>query len=697
MNAVSASDQTPLAQPAAFTRPFWRDPLLWGAMLLVGAMLGWLSVARYLGYNAGMLDLGHMAQAIWSGTQGQPLVFTNVDRVVSRLAGHVELIYFLFVPAYAIWPDPRVLVIAQAVLFVLGALPAYALAGRATSSVFVARCVALIYLFYPVAQTAVLFDFHADTIAMPLLLFALDALDRRAWRTYALFITLALLSKLYVAVAVLGIGVYAFRWLDERRVGAITAGSALAYGALAFLVIRPLFAPTGGDVATLSGSYVSYYFGNLGELVSTLGDRLLNALIVFGPALLVAWRGWRWLLMGAPLALAVLISTGPGAAYGYTHHHYALVVPFIVMAVIEGTRRLQEDADQMHALARQMHELARHTKLQLTPRIRSSGRSIFSRPDILSLRKWREQLGLTLAIVLIFQVLLVDTFLNPLYWLGLPGYGRDPSQYGMTARDGMKDAFLAAEVPPDVPLSASMFLGTHLANRAILYAVRYPDDPGGERLPDILPQVDYVLADALFDWRQVVAGDVLGGTPYEAREIRLLLLDPVFELVSARDGLLLFTFGAEAGQVLTQQVERSLAAELPSPIATFGAPGEGIALLDAEIEPLGPRRLRATFTWTINGTEPLEHWYVAVSRLEGAEHARLVHLPTYVLEPTTDWQPGEVVRETFDVVIPADVPPGNYDWLVGWYVVGHSESYATDERSRMPDSAEAVVDMVTVE
>ena len=67
---------------------------------------------------------------------------------------------------------------------------------------FAARCLALIYLLYPTALTSVLFDFHGDTLAMPILLFALDALDQRAWKRYGLFIALALSCKFYVAMPV---------------------------------------------------------------------------------------------------------------------------------------------------------------------------------------------------------------------------------------------------------------------------------------------------------------------------------------------------------------------------------------------------------------------------------------------------------------------------------------------------------------
>ncbi|MEI7771198.1 MAG: DUF2079 domain-containing protein, partial [Chloroflexales bacterium] len=305
-----------------------RDPALWAAMALVGALSAGLSLARYRGYNAGVLDLGSMAQAIFSALRGRPLITTGPGGNFSRLAGHVELIYYAFAPLLALWRSPEALLVAQAALVAAGAVPAYRLALRRLDSRLAARCVALIYLLYPVGLTAVLFDFHGDTLAMPLLLFALDAADRRAWRSYALWVGLALSCKMYIALPVAGIGAYLLLWGGRRRAGLISVAAALIYGAVAFLVLRELFKLPSLD-GSAAKSYASYYFGALGEVGATAGERLLNALVVLGPALLVAWRGWRWLLVGAPLALAALISTGPGAGYDYRYHHYAAVVPFI--------------------------------------------------------------------------------------------------------------------------------------------------------------------------------------------------------------------------------------------------------------------------------------------------------------------------------------------------------------------------------
>jgi uncharacterized membrane protein len=621
-----------------------------------------------MGYNAGMLDLGNMAQAIWSGTQGEPLVYTKSSGPFSRLSGQFELFYFLFVPFYALWPDPRLLLVGQALLFLLGGIPAYRLAWRATGSIFAARCLTLIYLLYPVAQTAVLFDLHGDTLAMPLLMFALDAYDRQAWRSYALFVALALSCKFYVAVPVAGIGAYAYLWGQQKRVGVLTVIAAVTYGAVVFFLLRPLFyvsAGTGSAVASsgsLASGYISHYFGNFAELWATLGDRILNGLIVLGPALLVAWRGWRWLLPGLPIAAVVLVSTGPGAAYGYSYHHYALVVPFVVMAAIDGTRRMQEQAEQRR---RQPNNQQQRRRVG---------------------RPWRGDLALTLAIVVLFQALLVDTPLNPLFWVGIPGQGLDHSKYGQITRDSVKDEFLAQAVPPRAPLAASVYLAPHLTNRPTLYTVRYPDDPGGERFPNILPRVDYVLADALFDWRQSVGDGFVGGVTYDRAEIGQALRAPEFGLVAARDGLLLFARNAKSNEILEQSIER-LESTAPVQLSESAVP----ELISASIEPLGERRFRAVFEWqTTAPIDQSEQSYVAVSSLDGvapAAGARIVHLPTYALYPTEEWQAGERVRETFEVVFPANVVPGSYQWRTAWYNTAHPAAYATDERSLLPDSS----------
>lgn len=643
--------------------------VLVSAILFFGGMMIWLSVARHTGYNTTVYDLGRMAQAIGSGTRGELLINTNPHSQdlasASRLGGHFEIFYFLLVPFYALWPDPRLLVIVQAILFALGAIPAYRIALRHMQSQVLACCIVLIYLLYPAAQTSVLFDFHGDTLAMPLLLFAIDALDARAWRRYAFFVALALSCKFYVFVAVVGIGVYAFLWGGQRKAGFWTVLAAGLYGAVVSLGIRPLFQPK-GDVGAQE-TYVNYYFGQIfTPLLDTYQERLVNVFYVFGPAALLLLFGWRWIMMASPIIAAVLISSGPGV-YEIRFHHYALVVPFIVMAIIDGFERLR--AADTSGLWR------------FIPRfVRSS-----VPPGALVIA--------TLVLTLLFNMRVLDTPLSPKFWRATPHIGLHEWRFGITSRDEMKDRFLAEEVHPTAPLAASLTLAPHLANRDTLFAVKYLHAemvvqkfyPDRDLFAAILPRVDYVLADSLHDW--IVDSD------FEWREIRQTLDDPAFDLVTARDGLLLFQRDAPPEAVLEQHVTVQQVSSVPPLRAQFG---DSLGLVDVQITPLGERRFRATFTWFVTDSLPSEGHYAAVSRLGGTQHARIVHVPTYFLEPTTRWEAGDLVRETFDVEIPADVPAGSYAWLVGWYDMKHPFSQDTDARSRLPDSQEIVVAEITV-
>lgn len=654
--------------PATPTQAWRRDPILLAAMLLAGTTLAALSIMSYQSYNAGMLDLGAMAQAIMSALRGRPLVTTGPTGNFSRLAGHVELLYFALAPLAALWRDPQPLLVAQAALMVAGAIPAYRIALRRLESVTAARCAALIYLLYPVAQTAVLFDLHGDTLAMPLLMFAIDAADRAAWRPLALWAGLALLAKVYMAAPVAGIAAYLFLWGGRRRAGLILGAAAVAYGAVVFFVVRELFAPTELNQSA-AAIYTSFYFGASEQILMTLPGRLLSAMIVLGPALFVAWRGWRWLLVGAPLTAAALLSTGPGSGYHYESHHYAAMVPFVVMATIDGAARLRSAGE---AAAREAGQAgpARRTKI---------------------IRPWQNDLIFTTLVVVLCWALLVDQPLGPRFWLAAPGDGLDPSGYAQTARDPLKDHFLAERVPPGAPLAASMFLASHLADRDTLYVTRYPDDPGGQRLPALLPAVDYAVADALFDWRLVDGGQVLGGADYERAEIGVLMRDPAFGLVAAHDGLLLFQRGAPETARLRQEVAARAGAPA-APIATFGP----IALLGAEVRHLGGRRYEASFEWIIAGELPADRDLIPVSSLEGAEGARMVHLPTFALLPTGAWRQGEIVGERFEVELPADLPPGAYAWRVAWHDPASPDAYATGAASLVAGDGPFTVTMIEV-
>ena len=630
-----------------YGRPF-RNP--WFILLFLSGfvMMAWLSLARYHAFTTWAFDLGAMSQAIWRTTQGDPLIFTVEGIAFSRLARHVELFYFLLAPLYALRPSPTTLLIFQAGLYALGGLPVYALAQRRLHSRWVATAVSAIYLFYPVAQTAVLFAFHGDTLAMPLLLFAIDALDRKAGIGYWLWLLLALSCKFYVAVPVAALGV--ILWLQgRRRIGLITTLVAIAWFGLAFGVIRPFFAPPEAvQVEATAASYIGYYFRQMNLSVTGL-TRLSNAVIVFVPALLLAWRAPYWLLPAAAVAVPVLISSGPGPSYDYRFHHYALAVPFLLAAAIYGA--------------------ANHRAIE----VQAKG--------------WQARVLLSLIFTLIMTVFLVNTPLNPRFYNppSGSGMGLDPlSGVAVSARDRMKADWLAPLAAGNKPIAADRLLALPLVNREILYLVPPENNP----LEQLLPQVDYVAVDALFDFALENAGHIEWGVRSDYETIGALLQNPAWGVVDMRDGLLLFS---DKGAMLAQAVELAeMAGERPF-LAQFD---DKIGLVDVIIEPLGDNRYLLQCDWValrpLSETPPL----IAVSRPDGLAQTRIAHLPTLGLLPTTEWPVGQIVRETFEFTLPEDTLPGQYPLYVGWYETGSLFAAETDQRSRVGD--ETLLGWITV-
>jgi uncharacterized membrane protein len=632
-------------------------------------MLATLSVLRYTAYNARMFDLGHMTQAIWSSVQGRPLEFSYHGKTISRLALHAELVYFFLTPLYALFPSPITLLIVQTVLFGAGAFPLHNVARRHIDNVHAARAVTVIYLFYPSAQMALLFDFHGDTLAMPLLLFVFDSLDREAWFEYRLWVLLVLSCKVYLAVPVAAIGV--FIWLKgHSRVGKLTLLGAGVWGATLFLVVRPLFSAVSSPASQVSMlGYIEFYYSGLIKALTVTGwARLLSAFLVFAPVLPFAIYAVDWFLLALIVATPVLLSSGPGPSFGFLHHRYAMVVPFISMLAVHATARLQYSG----------------------PSLTLSKERVFRLYPVL--------LGTAVLTTLLFNMRFVSTPLRPWGWS--EGFEEGGLwEYKRTSRDRVKDQWLRSNVPDEAPLLASVFLAPHLANRHHLHVARPLDGTVGANLDDLLNTVDYAVLDGLFDH----IGFWLGGdVTYDWELIESILQRRDYGLVSSRDGLLMFkrrvdgtTDDAWAGMTLSQSVVVSKT--VPSTTTVLATFTNLVDLSESSVVYLGNGRYRFQYIWVAREGITHADSMFAVTDVMGIEGGRILHLPTTFIHPTTDWLPGERIIETFEVELPTEVSSGPYVVSVGWYDGSLRSAYATDVRSRIGDLVPvAVLDVTDV-
>ena len=177
------------------------------------ALVGQHALARYQTYHAYAFDLGNMDQAVWNTLHGHPFRFTNrgIDWFgpPTRLGVHVEPILFLIAPLYLLHAGPETLILLQTIALALGGIPLLLLGLRRLPEVpLVATAFVGAYLTTPEILGEALWEFHGVTLATPLLLLALWALDARRYRWFAVGAVLAALCKEDVALSLVPLGLF---------------------------------------------------------------------------------------------------------------------------------------------------------------------------------------------------------------------------------------------------------------------------------------------------------------------------------------------------------------------------------------------------------------------------------------------------------------------------------------------------------
>lgn len=321
----------------------WILIIKWGLIIIVFIELSWLGILRYRCYEARMLDLGTISQAIWNATQGKPLEYTSENGYqASRLGGHAEVIYFLIAPLYSLWPSPALLPVIQALLFVIGGIPLFNLAKRRLKNSYFALVFLFIYLFYPLSQNIMLLEFHGDALAIPILIFAFDALDRQSVKEYTLWIILALLCKEYVFIPIGLFGV--ILWIKNKNKLSILTLILASLGGIGMVLLKKFFGNWGADIETKTSvsflmlvmSTIEFYFGNIREIFvpKEIIARGISIFFIFLPISLLIWDTLIWVIPGISVLLLVLLSTAPPS-----FHHYSLIIPFLMLASIHSSEK----------------------------------------------------------------------------------------------------------------------------------------------------------------------------------------------------------------------------------------------------------------------------------------------------------------------------------------------------------------------
>ena len=325
--------------------------------ILILGYIVWMSyetILRYNTFKATAFDLGNMDQVLWNTIHGRLFQFTNQGSDFygppTRLAIHVEPIILPLSLLYLFHADARVLLVFQTVIIASGGWPVYSLTRKyiPTLPVLAPVMVAAYYLM-PSLLSINLFDFHPVSLATPILLYAVLALEYKRYGWFLLMCVLAASCKEDVPFAVALLGILVVWKYKQPRLGIILFLGGIAWGFMAFLVVIPHFYP---------GAVHSNYWYRYESLGSSPGVAIVNILLhpwlLFATFLtlerfyyivgLLRSTGFfallapEWLLPALP-ALAINLFSNYPLYYSGVYHYNAVIIPFILLASIQGLRR----------------------------------------------------------------------------------------------------------------------------------------------------------------------------------------------------------------------------------------------------------------------------------------------------------------------------------------------------------------------
>lgn len=244
-------------------------------------VFSWLTIRQHQSFNTRALDLGKFDQAIWNTAQGRPFQITLAEHTV--LQSHFSPSLALYAPLYWIWPDIRLLFIAQSILSGTAGFLIYWFARK--EDPWLALAVFAAYLMHPVLHQVNLVEFRRLTLAGFATSLVMFGMLRRRWGLMALGLALALLSKEDQALTAVAVGLYLIVIQRNRKVGLATLLTGLGWLLLVPFVILPALSPASSSLSRgygQAGAYLSYLGKTPGSMVRNL---------IGNPGLLLRYAG----------------------------------------------------------------------------------------------------------------------------------------------------------------------------------------------------------------------------------------------------------------------------------------------------------------------------------------------------------------------------------------------------------------------
>ncbi|NTU46088.1 DUF2079 domain-containing protein [Candidatus Roizmanbacteria bacterium] len=312
-----------------------------GVTLLYITFFSTLAILRLITVHSHYYDLGIMDQTVFNTATGHFLELTNPHQggnTSSRLAIHFDPLLAIFAPIYALYSNPAVLLVGQAVIVGLGIFLIYHIALSVLKSRAPAFGFALLFASNYIVQNAIMFDFHAVTLVMTTLLamylfFVIQPL-KRTWINTAfgyLFLILSLMGKENVGLTTAFFGLYLLCILKRKVVGLTVVGISL----LTMIAVNAFIIPHFSYGLSPSVSY--YDIKHPASLLARLWDihtfeYVLGLIMPVGFLSLVSPLS---LLVGVPEILVNLTSSNANMS-SFAFQYTSVIIPFVFISAING-------------------------------------------------------------------------------------------------------------------------------------------------------------------------------------------------------------------------------------------------------------------------------------------------------------------------------------------------------------------------
>jgi len=302
-------------------------------------------------------DMGIFFQAVRHYAHFQAPIVTIKGDGFNLFADHFHPIIALWAPLLWLWDNARALVIGQALVVAAAAWPVWRYARRHLEGAAWPRvATALVLLGWPV-WTLVSFDVHEIAFAVPLLAWAIDALDRRSARGLLAAGGWLLLVRedMGALVAVMG-----FVWLAWHGPGRRTRSDwavglgLVAGGVAAFALVTGVLIPNVAPDGYQYWDYPALGDGPGGALLGVLRRPWRVVALLFWPAVkaqtwVVLLAPWAFLplrspyvLLAAPIMAERMLSARENL-WGLFFHYNAPVWIVLGLAAVDAYRRLSPD------------------------------------------------------------------------------------------------------------------------------------------------------------------------------------------------------------------------------------------------------------------------------------------------------------------------------------------------------------------